>query len=120
MRLSEDPVSQNDEFMMDAFMQFFNDNLLIFYLMAFAILLGFEVVSKAPTGLQTPLLSGSNAISGVVLVGAILLLRQTRSDDYLTLALGFLAVALGMANAVGGFVTTDRMLDTFRQKKANQ
>ena len=120
MKLSGGAVSQNDEFIMDAFMQFFNDNLLIFYLMAFAILLGFEVISKAPTGLQSPLLSGSNAISGVVLIGAILLLRQTRSDDYLTLALGFLALGLGMANAVGGFVTTDRMLELFRQKKANQ
>lgn len=101
-------------------MQFFNDNLLIVYLMVFAILLGFEVVSKAPAVSHNPLLSGANAISGVVMVGAILLLRQTRSDDYLSLSLGFLGLALGAANAVGGFVTTDRMIGLFKKKNANQ
>lgn len=106
--------------MMDSFMQFFNDNLLIFYLMALAILLGFEVVSKAPTALHSPLISGANAISGVVLIGAILLLRQTRSDDYLSLSLGFLGLVLGMANAVGGFVTTDRIIELSKKKNANQ
>lgn len=101
---------------MDTFMQFFNDNLLLFYLATFAILLGYELVFRAPVASHTRLLSGINAISGMVLIGSILLLRETRSDDYLTLALGFLGLALGMANAVGGFVTTDRL---FKQEKNN-
>ncbi len=103
---------------METFMQFFNDNLLLIYLLVFTILLGFEVISKVPTVLHTPLMSGANAISGVVLIGAILLVRQTRPDDYLSLSLGFLAVAMGMVNAVGGFVVTDRMLEMFKKKKA--
>jgi NAD(P) transhydrogenase subunit alpha len=103
---------------METFMQFFNDYLLLIYLLAFTVLLGFEVISKVPTVLHTPLMSGANAISGVVLIGAILLVRESRSDDYLSLSLGVLGVALGMINAVGGFVVTDRMLEMFKKKKS--
>ncbi|NUN99126.1 MAG: NAD(P) transhydrogenase subunit alpha [Saprospiraceae bacterium] len=106
--------------MTDTIIQFFNDNFLLVYLLVFTILLGYEVVSKSPDSLYAPLVSGVNAISGLVLVGGILLLRQTRTDDYLSLALGFLAVAMGTANAVGGFLATDRMQRPFNRKKANQ
>ncbi len=104
---------------MDAFIQFFNDesNLLLIYLLLFTIILGFEVISKVPTVLHTPLMSGANAISGVVIIGAILLIRQSEPDDYLTLGLGFLGVILGMVNVAGGFAVTDRMLEMFKKKK---
>ncbi len=104
---------------MDIIIQFFNnqENLLLIYLLAFTILLGFEVISKVPTVLHTPLMSGANAISGVVIIGAILLIRQAEPDDYLTLALGFLGVILGMINVAGGFAVTDRMLEMFKKKK---
>lgn len=87
------------------------------YLLIFTIILGFEVISKVPTVLHTPLMSGANAISGVVIIGAIILIRQAQPDDYLTLGLGFLGVALGMTNVVGGFAVTDRMLEMFKKKK---
>lgn len=104
---------------MDSFIQFFNNeaNLLLIYLLLFTILLGFEVISKVPTVLHTPLMSGANAISGVVIIGAILLIRQSEPDDYLTLGLGFLGVVLGMVNVAGGFAVTDRMLEMFKKKK---
>jgi NAD(P) transhydrogenase subunit alpha len=105
---------------MDAFFQFFHDNLFLIYLLAFTILLGFEVIAKVPTVLHTPLMSGANAISGVVIIGAILLVREAKPDDYLTLSLGFVGVVLGMINAAGGFVVTDRMLEMFKKKKAGQ
>jgi NAD(P) transhydrogenase subunit alpha len=79
--------------------------------------LGFEVISKVPTVLHTPLMSGANAISGVVIIGAILLMRQADPDDYITLSLGFVAIILGMINVVGGFAVTDRMLEMFKKKK---
>lgn len=104
---------------MDSFIPFFNDeaNLLLIYLLLFTVLLGFEVISKVPTVLHTPLMSGANAVSGVVIIGAILLIRQSAPDDYLTLGLGFLGVVLGMVNVAGGFAVTDRMLEMFKKKK---
>ncbi|HMQ47200.1 MAG TPA: NAD(P) transhydrogenase subunit alpha [Saprospiraceae bacterium] len=102
---------------METFFQFFNDQLILIYLLLFTIILGFEVISKVPTVLHTPLMSGANAISGVVIIGAIILLRQAKPDDYLTLSLGFLGVILGMINVMGGFVVTDRMLEMFKKKK---
>ena len=97
-------------------MTFFNENIVLIYLLSFAILLGFEVISKVPTVLHTPLMSGSNAVSGIVAVGAILLIRQTPPDDYLTLSLGFIAAVLGVINIVGGYAVTDRMLEMFKKK----
>lgn len=104
---------------MDQFLAFFNDeaNLLLIYLLLFTIILGFEIISKVPTVLHTPLMSGANAISGVVIIGAILLIRQAAPGDYVSLGLGFLGVVLGMINVVGGFAVTDRMLEMFKKKK---
>jgi NAD(P) transhydrogenase subunit alpha len=102
---------------METTVQFVNDNILFIYLLIFTIILGFEVISKVPTVLHTPLMSGANAISGVVILGAILLIRQSQADDYLSLSVGLIGVILGMLNAMGGFVVTDRMLEMFKKKK---
>jgi NAD(P) transhydrogenase subunit alpha len=77
-----------------------------------AAFVGFEVISKVPTILHTPLMSGSNAIHGIILVGALLIAADARTP--LGLALGFLAVLLASINVVGGFVVTDRMLEMFK------
>lgn len=102
---------------MDAFINFISENLLMIYILVFAIFLGMEVISKVPTVLHTPLMSGANAISGVVIIGAILLIRQAAPDDYLALILGFLGIALASINVVGGYAVTDRMLEMFKKKK---
>jgi NAD(P) transhydrogenase subunit alpha len=104
---------------MESIYQFFNANLILIYLLIFVIILGFEVISKVPTVLHTPLMSGANAISGVVIIGAILLIRQAGPNDYFTLGLGLLGVVLGMVNVMGGFTVTDRMLEMFKKKKKN-
>ena len=102
---------------MEVLLNFLQENLLMLYILVFALFLGFEVISKVPTVLHTPLMSGANAISGVVVIGAIVLVRQAQPDDYLVLALGFAGLALAMINVVGGYAVTDRMLDMFRKKK---
>ena len=104
---------------MESLFAFFENeaNLLLVYLLIFTIILGFEVISKVPTVLHTPLMSGANAVSGVVIIGAILMIRQADSTDYFTLSLGLLGVILGMINVVGGFAVTDRMLEMFKKKK---
>ncbi len=104
---------------MEVFNEFFNNNekLFLIYLLLFTVILGFEVISKVPTILHTPLMSGANAVSGVVIIGSIALLRQTEPDDYFTLILGTLGVILGMINVAGGFAVTDRMLEMFKKKK---
>ncbi len=102
---------------MEGFIQFFQSNLLLIYLLIFTIILGFEVISKVPTVLHTPLMSGANAISGVVVIGGILLVRQSEPGDVLSLVLGMVAIVLGMINATGGFAVTDRMLEMFKKKK---
>jgi NAD(P) transhydrogenase subunit alpha len=85
-----------------------------------SIFLGIEVISRVPSVLHTPLMSGANAIHGVVIIGAIIVMGSAPSDDYLALTLGFLAVVLGTLNVVGGFVVTDRMLEMFGKKKAQK
>lgn len=80
-----------------------------------SIFVGFEVVSKVSTVLHTPLMSGANAIHGIVLVGAILVTGS--ADNTLTLVLGLIAIVLATINLVGGFVVTDRMLEMFKAKK---
>ena len=80
-----------------------------------AVFLGFEVVSKVSSTLHTPLMSGANAIHGIILLGAIIVAGQ--ADDGWTLALALLAVLLATVNLVGGFVVTDRMLQMFRGRK---
>ena len=84
-------------------------------ILVLAIFLGFEVISKVPTLLHTPLMSGTNAIHGIVIVGAMLVLGLDHKDT-LTFVIGFVAVVLGSANVVGGFVVTDRMLEMFKRK----
>ena len=102
---------------MDTVFEFFNGQLIMIYLLIFTIILGFEVISKVPSVLHTPLMSGANAISGVVIIGAILLVRQAATDDFVQLGLGTLGVILGMVNVIGGFAVTDRMLEMFKKKK---
>ncbi|NND32219.1 MAG: NAD(P) transhydrogenase subunit alpha [Saprospiraceae bacterium] len=102
---------------MESILSFFNEQLIMLYLLIFTVILGFEVISKVPTVLHTPLMSGANAVSGVVIIGAILLVRQASSGDTLQLCLGTLGVILGMVNVIGGFAVTDRMLEMFKKKK---
>jgi len=95
-----------------------HDRLLVFELtiLVLAIFLGFEVISKVPTLLHTPLMSGTNAIHGIVIVGAMVVMGQGHKDT-LTWVIGFVAVILASANVVGGFVVTDRMLEMFKRRK---
>ncbi|MFD1613728.1 NAD(P) transhydrogenase subunit alpha [Gelatiniphilus marinus] len=102
---------------MSEIIQFISNNLNMIYILAFAIFLGFEIISKVPTVLHTPLMSGSNAISGLILIGAILLIRVTPSDNYITLILGTLGIVFGSINAFGGFAVTGRMLEMFNKKR---
>jgi NAD(P) transhydrogenase subunit alpha len=82
---------------------------------ALAIFVGFEVISKVPTMLHTPLMSGTNAIHGIVVIGAMLIAGTADSD--LEKALAFVAVVFGTINVVGGFLVTDRMLEMFKQRR---
>ena len=79
-----------------------------------AILVGFEVISKVPATLHTPLMSGANSIHGIVLVGAMLI--AATADNWLGYLLAFVAMIFGAVNVVGGYVVTDRMLQMFRKK----
>ena len=81
-----------------------------------AIFLGIEVISKVPTMLHTPLMSGTNAIHGIVIVGALVVAGSAHQDGLIRVV-GFVAVALAAANVVGGFVVTDRMLEMFKKKQ---
>ena len=81
-----------------------------------AIFLGIEVISKVPTMLHTPLMSGTNAIHGIVIVGAMLVLGLPDKGVF-TWIVGFVAVVLASANVVGGFVVTDRMLEMFKKRE---
>ncbi len=95
---------------------FILDNLELFYFVILAIFVGIEVIGKVPSVLHTPLMSGANAIHGVVILGAIIVMLNCNDNDYLNLSLGFIAVLLGTLNVVGGFVVTDRMLEMFKKK----
>ena len=85
-------------------------------ILVLAIFLGFEVTSKVPTLLHTPLMSGTNAIHGIVIVGAMLVLGLPDKGVF-TWIVGFVAVVLASANVVGGFVVTDRMLEMFKKRE---
>jgi H+-translocating NAD(P) transhydrogenase subunit alpha len=85
------------------------------FIVILSIFLGIEVISNVPAILHTPLMSGANAIHGVVIIGAIIVLGH--ADTTVAMVLGFLAVILGTLNVVGGFVVTDRMLEMFKKKK---
>ncbi len=91
--------------------------LYIFMLAAFT---GYEVISRVPVILHTPLMSGSNFIHGVVLVGAMVALGKADPDEPLQLLIGFIAVFLGAANAAGGYVVTERMLAMFKTRKTKE
>ena len=89
----------------------------ILFILVLAVFLGVEVISNVPAILHTPLMSGANAIHGVVIIGSIIVMGHTEPDNYPALILGFLAVILGTLNVVGGFVVTNRMLQMFKKKK---
>ena len=83
-----------------------------------AAFVGYEVVSKVPTMLHTPLMSGANAVHGVIVVGALLV--AATADEPLRIVLALVAVLLGTINVVGGFVVTDRMLEMFRRRPGDR
>jgi len=87
------------------------------YIVILMIFLGIEVIGRVPAVLHTPLMSGANAIHGVVIIGAIIVMGKADPHNYVALGSGFLAVVLGTLNVVGGFVVTDRMLEMFKKKK---
>ena len=89
--------------------------LVALYVFVLAVLVGFEVISKVPSILHTPLMSGSNAISGIALIGAILIGGRGDSTT-LEMVLGVMAIVLATVNVVGGFMVTDRMLQMFRRR----
>jgi NAD(P) transhydrogenase subunit alpha len=96
-----------------------NEHLLVlFTYFVLALFLGFEVVSKVPTILHTPLMSGSNAIHGIILIGALLIAAHAQTP--VEIVLGFLAVVLATINVVGGFVVTDRMLEMFTGRRSGR
>jgi NAD(P) transhydrogenase subunit alpha len=88
----------------------------LIYVFVLAVFVGFEVISKVPVVLHTPLMSGTNAIHGIIMLGGVLVLAT--ADRPVLVVLGFIAVASGAANLFGGFVVTDRMLEMFKPKKA--
>jgi NAD(P) transhydrogenase subunit alpha len=102
---------------MDTVIEWVSNNREIFYVVILMIFVGIEIIGRVPSVLHTPLMSGANAIHGVVIIGAIIVMGRADSNNYAALILGFLAVVLGTLNVVGGFVVTDRMLEMFKSKK---
>ncbi|MDX5585855.1 MAG: NAD(P) transhydrogenase subunit alpha [Aureibaculum sp.] len=102
---------------MNEFIEFIKNNLELLYILILAIFIGIEVIKNIPAVLHTPLMSGANALSGVVIVGAILVMLHAEPSNYIALSLGFIAVVLGIINVVGGFAVTNRMLQMFKKKK---
>lgn len=102
---------------MDQIFSFFSTNQQMIYIVILMIFVGIEIIGRVPAVLHTPLMSGANAIHGVVIIGAIIVMGQAEPDNYLALILGFIAVIVGTINVVGGFVVTDRMLEMFKKKK---
>ncbi len=92
------------------------DIILLVFIFTLAAFLGFELISKVPSQLHTPLMSGSNAISGITIVGAMLATAATEGSIFATI-LGFIALVLATVNVVGGYVVTDRMLAMFKKKE---
>ena len=100
---------------MEYILNLIKSNQEIIYIVILMIFLGIEVIGRVPSVLHTPLMSGANAIHGVVIIGAIIVMGE--ATEIVALVLGFLAVVLGTLNVVGGFVVTDRMLEMFKKKK---
>jgi NAD(P) transhydrogenase subunit alpha len=92
------------------------ENITFIYLIVLMIFVGIELITHVPSVLHTPLMSGANAIHGVVLIGAIIVLGKAGEDDVFSKAVGFVGVVVGTLNVVGGFVVTDRMLEMFKKK----
>lgn len=101
---------------MNGLLEFIGTNIEMIYILILAVFLGVEVIKHIPAVLHTPLMSGANALSGVVVVGAILVMLNADPDNYFALTLGFIAVILGILNVVGGFAVTGRMLKMFKKK----
>lgn len=102
---------------MNELIDFISNNMQMIYIVILMIFVGIEIIGHVPAVLHTPLMSGANAIHGVVIIGAILVLLGVNPENYIGQALGFVAVLLGTLNVVGGFVVTDRMLEMFKKKK---
>ena len=102
---------------MTEIIDFISTNLEMIYIVILMIFVGVEIIGHVPAVLHTPLMSGANAIHGVVVIGAILVMLGADSNNILAQSLGFVAVFLGTLNVVGGFVVTDRMLEMFKKKK---
>lgn len=102
---------------MDKLLNWISAHQEMIYIVILMIFLGIEVIGRVPSVLHTPLMSGANAIHGVVIVGAIIVMGKAHQSDWLALSMGLLAVVLGTLNVVGGFVVTDRMLEMFKKKK---
>lgn len=100
---------------MSEWIDFFTQYQDLIFVLILAIFLGVELIKHIPSILHTPLMSGANALSGVVVVGAILVMLNADPENYLVLVLGFLAVVLGIVNVVGGFAVTGRMLKMFKK-----
>jgi NAD(P) transhydrogenase subunit alpha len=100
---------------MESILEFFFIHKEAIFIVILSIFLGMEVISNVPAILHTPLMSGANAIHGVVIIGAIIVMGHAHTTS--AMILGFLAVVLGTLNVVGGFVVTDRMLEMFKKKK---
>ena len=100
---------------MNDLLNFLTENLNLIYILIFALFIGVELIKNVPSVLHTPLMSGANALSGVVIVGAILVMLEAQTT--LALILGFIAVIFGTINVVGGFAVTDRMLQMFKKRK---
>jgi NAD(P) transhydrogenase subunit alpha len=97
---------------------FFYNNKEVIFIIVLTIFLGFEVISNVPSVLHTPLMSGANAISGVIIIGGIILVGHAETSSLnLNLLLGIFAILFGTLNVAGGFVVTDRMLEMFKKKK---
>ena len=102
---------------MEAILNWISEYQQMIYIVVLMVFVGIEIIGRVPSVLHTPLMSGANAIHGVVIIGAIIVMGKAEPDNYTALILGFLAVILGTLNVVGGFVVTDRMLEMFKKKK---
>lgn len=101
---------------MEQFLHWITAHIEMVYIVILSIFLGIEVIGRVPAVLHTPLMSGANAIHGVVIIGAIIVMGRVAPDNYVALIIGFIAVLVGTLNVVGGFVVTDRMLEMFKKK----
>jgi len=105
---------------MESILNWIAVNQQMIYIVILMIFVGIEVIGRVPSVLHTPLMSGANAVHGVVIIGAIIVMGKAEHNNYVALILGFLAVVVGTLNVVGGFVVTDRMLEMFKGKSKKQ